>query len=76
MEFILNNYIDENKNFIDIGIPEDYARAQLEMASSMLNLKAIDKTWTLLIDRDGVINFEKKGGYILDWNEFRFYDYG
>ncbi len=34
----------------------------------------IDNTWTLFIDRDGVINKEKKEDYILNWNEFQFYD--
>ncbi len=34
----------------------------------------IDKTWTLFIDRDGVINHEKKEDYILHWDEFMFYD--
>ena len=32
-----------------------------------LDLKAIDKTWTLFIDRDGVINHEKKDEYIRNW---------
>ncbi len=40
----------------------------------MIDLKDIDKTWTLFIDRDGVINHEKKDDYIRNWNEFRFYD--
>lgn len=34
----------------------------------------IDKTWTLFIDRDGVINIEKKEDYILNWSEFVFYE--
>ncbi len=34
----------------------------------------IDKSWTLFIDRDGVINHEKKENYILNWDEFVFYD--
>lgn len=37
-------------------------------------LKDIDETWTLFIDRDGVVNHEKKEDYILNWDEFRFYD--
>ena len=37
-------------------------------------LPPIDKTWTLFIDRDGVINHEKNENYILNWDEFRFYD--
>ncbi len=37
-------------------------------------LKQIDKSWTLFIDRDGVINHEKQEAYVLSWEEFRFYD--
>jgi histidinol-phosphate phosphatase family protein len=40
----------------------------------MLDLSSIDPTWTLFLDRDGVINHEKKLDYILNWNEFKFYD--
>jgi D-glycero-D-manno-heptose 1,7-bisphosphate phosphatase len=39
----------------------------------MLDLKTIDKTWTLFLDRDGVINYEKEDDYIRNWSEFRFY---
>ncbi|MFY7963866.1 MAG: D-glycero-alpha-D-manno-heptose-1,7-bisphosphate 7-phosphatase [Chitinophagaceae bacterium] len=41
----------------------------------MENLLAkIDSSWTLFIDRDGVINHEKKADYILNWDEFVFYN--
>ena len=60
--------------FIDIGIPEDYNRAQSELSRPPLDLSTIDKSWTLFIDRDGVINHEKKEDYILNWEEFRFYE--
>ncbi|MFT3701796.1 MAG: HAD-IIIA family hydrolase [Agriterribacter sp.] len=40
----------------------------------MLDLKAIDKTWTLFLDRDGVINHETVGSYVTKWDEFIFYD--
>lgn len=40
----------------------------------LLDLKAIDKSWTLFLDRDGVINHEKKDEYILNWREFKFYN--
>src|SRR3954468_20943812 len=40
----------------------------------MNTLPLIDKSWTLFLDRDGVINHEKKEDYVLNWNEFRFYD--
>lgn len=33
----------------------------------------IDKSWTLFLDRDGVINEEKHQDYIHTWEEFRFY---
>lgn len=32
----------------------------------------IDKSWTLFLDRDGVINEEIVGSYITNWNEFAF----
>lgn len=38
------------------------------------DLKQIDNSWTLFIDRDGVINHEKKDDYIRNWREFKFYD--
>jgi D-glycero-alpha-D-manno-heptose 1-phosphate guanylyltransferase len=73
----------QNEYFIDIGIPEDYERAQGELKSplnstkgdlkNMDYLKNIDKTWTLFLDRDGVINDEKHEDYIHKWEEFKFY---
>ncbi len=32
----------------------------------------IDQTWTLFLDRDGVINERIMGGYVLDKSQFRF----
>ncbi len=40
----------------------------------MINLSKIDKTCTLFLDRDGVINHEKHLDYIHTWDEFVFYD--
>lgn len=40
----------------------------------MLNLKDIDSSWTLFLDRDGVINHEKYEAYILNYSEFIFYE--
>lgn len=38
------------------------------------DLKSIDKSWTLFIDRDGVVNEEKFQDYIHTWDEFKFYE--
>ena len=40
----------------------------------MVHLKKIDKSWTLFLDRDGVINDEKYMDYIHTWKEFKFYE--
>lgn len=40
----------------------------------MLNLASINQSWTLFIDRDGVLNHEKKEDYIRNWSEFTFYE--
>ena len=58
--------------FIDIGIPEDYSKAQDDLKRPELDLKQIDQSWTLFLDRDGVINEEKLGEYVLHWGEFIF----
>lgn len=40
----------------------------------MIDLKNIDNTWTLFLDRDGVINHEKQNDYIHTWEDFYFYE--
>jgi histidinol-phosphate phosphatase family protein len=39
----------------------------------MFNLSHIDKSWTLFLDRDGVINYENPGDYVRNWEEFIFF---
>jgi len=58
--------------FIDIGIPDDYNKAQSDLRTPPLHLNAIDKSWTLFLDRDGVINEDKPGSYIFSPEEFIF----
>ena len=62
----------QDKYFIDIGIPEDYNQANNDLSNPPLNLKAIDKSWTIFLDRDGVINNDKAGSYIFNADEFVF----
>jgi D-glycero-alpha-D-manno-heptose 1-phosphate guanylyltransferase len=64
----------QDEYFIDIGIPPDFSRAQIDFAKPALDLKAVDKDWTIFLDRDGVINHEKKNEYILNRTEFIFYE--
>jgi D-glycero-D-manno-heptose 1,7-bisphosphate phosphatase len=39
-----------------------------------MDFTTIDKSWTLFLDRDGVINGEKKDEYVLSLEEFIFFD--
>lgn len=66
--------IRDDGYFIDIGIPEDFQKAQEDLARKLPSLRELDKQWTILIDRDGVINHEKKNEYVLNWEEFIFYE--
>lgn len=38
------------------------------------NLPLIDNSWTLFLDRDGVINEERDNDYVHTWEQFRFYE--
>ena len=81
LEFLFDqrNFIGvvQHQYFIDIGIPQDYEKAQSELPQIMSYpkpLPGIDNSWTLFLDRDGVINHEKRLDYIRNWGEFKFYD--
>ena len=63
--------------FIDIGVPDDYARAQYELPEMQAVLKASDAVLasgadTLFLDRDGVINRWLPGDYVRTWDQFAF----
>lgn len=40
----------------------------------LLGHPLVDDTWTLFLDRDGVLNVEKEGTYVLHYGEFVFYE--
>ncbi|PKR81604.1 histidinol phosphate phosphatase [Brumimicrobium salinarum] len=46
--------------FLDIGIPIDFEKAQTEIGTFM----HIDSSWTLFLDRDGVINKKRDNDYV------------
>ena len=50
--------------FIDIGVPDDYFRAQREF----VGLFPPDRF--LFLDRDGVLNRQIVNGYVLSWEQF------
>lgn len=45
-----------------------------ELRNFPLREWGVDKTWTLFLDRDGVINHEKEQSYVFHYGEFAFYD--
>lgn len=63
--------------FIDIGIPEDYQKAQWAIPAWLSVQRASERVLasqadTLFLDRDGVINEHLIGDYVKDWSMFRF----
>jgi D-glycero-D-manno-heptose 1,7-bisphosphate phosphatase len=48
-------------------------KTDLILNDDMFDLKQIDESWTLFLDRDGVINFENPGTYVRNCDEFIFY---
>ncbi len=64
-----------NADFIDIGIPEDYARAQwfipawFRCKNASENLLSAKADY-LFLDRDGVINRLRPGDYVKTWDEW------
>lgn len=59
-----------NSYFLDIGIPEDYYKAQQEFP--LLQEHKIRKGATLFLDRDGVINKRMVNDYVKKISEFEF----
>ena len=56
--------------FLDIGIPTDYDKAQVDFKA--FEFDVYDKSWTLFLDRDGVINVRNFHGYITRVEDFKF----
>jgi len=62
----------QDRYFIDIGVPEDFAKAQEELKHFPFPVDILDRKWTLFLDRDGVININKDDGYVVNRGEFIF----
>lgn len=60
--FVMNGY------FLDIGIPSDFKKAQTEIGIFF----KIDKSWSLFLDRDGVINKKIDNDYVKKIEELEF----
>lgn len=43
-----------------------------EQKKSLKDLLKVDKSWTLFLDRDGVINRRIEGDYVRNWKQFEF----
>ena len=72
IRFITGDYKADGY-FIDIGIPEDYGKANIDLAPKLFDISKINKSWTLFLDRDGVINKEISDGYVRTIKDFDFY---
>ena len=61
--------------FIDIGIPEDYAKAQWAIPA-WFSVREVSKAVlqadadTLFLDRDGVLNRHLEGDYVKNWEQW------
>lgn len=58
-----------NGYFIDIGIPEDYELAQSSIPKMIF--PKLDKSWSLFLDRDGVLNKHLPEDYVKTADEFQ-----
>lgn len=70
-EYIVDDQFHAQVNdnyFLDIGIPEDYQRAQIELPI----VNSIKVKRTLFLDRDGVINVLIPDNYVKNPDEFEF----
>ena len=61
------NFLGHSSNgyFLDIGIPKDFKKAQLEIGV----FPKIDQSWSLFLDRDGVINKKRDNDYVKNLTE-------
>ena len=68
-----------NDYFIDIGIPEDYklfinkVKSESDTPRLLKNVD-IDRSWTLFLDRDGVINHQIIDDYVKEVHELKIID--
>lgn len=70
----LYGYVSEGY-FIDIGIPDDYRKANEDATLNKLTHRQLgseEAKMALFIDRDGVINRHLPDDYVKNWDEFEF----
>ena len=78
LEQIINKvnigYYKTDTTFIDIGIPEDYFKSQYIFSDNLNKeiLFSLDQSWTIFLDRDGVINHRRPGSYVKNIDDFEF----
>lgn len=67
-------YYKSTSAFIDIGIPDDYFKAQklFTNKSQISDIFNFGNEWTIFLDRDGVINERIVGGYVSETDQFIF----
>lgn len=69
-------FYKSHSSFIDIGIPEDFFKSQY-LFSNNLNaekLFELDDSWTIFLDRDGVINKRIPNSYVRAKEDFIFFN--
>lgn len=74
VEKIEMGYYKSNATFIDIGIPEDFYKSQFMFSNKLDSEKifSLDSSWTIFLDRDGVINKRLPGSYVRTIEDFEF----
>lgn len=66
------NMVVQKEPIVDLSRIETATIAEKYLERPLLDLSAIGQGWTLFLDRDGVINYNKDESYVFHTGEFRF----